>query len=80
MQVHLYCKCTHETDECDTQIWGTYEGYIDFWCISMSPISEKLDNKVKPIPLSIFEAKQVQKEHKNENTIIPFKYWVEPAN
>ena len=80
MKVYLYYKYTHETDELGLQVWGTYEGYIDFWCIPMSPISEKLNNKVKPIPLSIFEAKQIQKEHKKENTITPSKYWVESVN
>ena len=52
----------------NVEVWGSYSGTNDFWDYS--------DNSIAFIPLTVFKAKQVQKEHKNENTY----FWVEPVN
>ena len=61
MQVHLYRK-----QEDDIQVWGTYEKDTDFWYYS---------NIIK-IPLSIFEAKQIQEKYKRKSIY----FWVEQIN
>ena len=69
MKVYLYAKTKFEEilSKADTQVWSLYDGDIDFWF--------EAENIAK-LSITIFEAKQIQKEHKNEF----IEFWIEPIN
>lgn len=66
-------------NEYNPHIWGTYKEKNDFWDVYRHPTSKEKDSGVKPIPLTIFEAKQVQEEYRPYNSTL-LKYWVEEIN
>jgi len=80
MKVYLYSKFAPEMDGDNPQVWGTYCGKTAFWHVYKHPGSKEKSSDIDFVPLSVFEAKQVQEEQSKRYTPCPFTYWIEEIN